>query len=88
MPPAFPAHDLGSQALEPVDKVLDTVLQGHEPYRAWVVRQPFTFVRANAAAEALFPGLTPFPGQLIDLWFGPGPFSAGTGTAWPRSACR
>jgi transcriptional regulator with XRE-family HTH domain len=75
LPPAFPAHDLGSQALEPVGTVLDKVLRGHEPYPAWVVRQPLTFVRANAAAEALFPGLTRLsPAQLIDFWFGPGPF--------------
>jgi transcriptional regulator with XRE-family HTH domain len=75
LPPSFPVHDLGSQALEPVDEVLDKVLLSHEPYPAWVVRQPLTFVRANAAAEALFPGLTRLsPGQLIDFWFGPGPF--------------
>lgn len=75
LPSAFPVHDLASQALEPVDKVLGKVLDSHEPYPAWVVRQPLTVVRANAAAEALFPGLTRLsPGQLIDLWFGPGPF--------------
>lgn len=75
LPPAFPAHDLGSQALEPVDRVLDKVLNGHEPYPGWVVRHPFTVVRANAAAEALFRGLTQLsPSQLIDAWFGPGPF--------------
>lgn len=73
--PAFPDHDLGSQALEPVGSVLSKVLDGHEPYPAWVVRQPLTFVRANAAGEALFPGLTRLsPAQLIDFWFGPGPF--------------
>jgi transcriptional regulator with XRE-family HTH domain len=75
LPPAFPAHDLGTQALGTVDRVLDKVLQGHEPYPAWVIRQPFTFLRANAGAEALFPGLTQLSaGQVIGLWFGPGPF--------------
>jgi hypothetical protein len=40
-----------------------------------VVRQPFTFLRANIAAERLFPGLTQLsPEQLIDVWFGLGPF--------------
>jgi hypothetical protein len=34
-----------------------------------------TIVRANTGAEALFPGLTQLtPVQLIDLWYGPGPF--------------
>jgi transcriptional regulator with XRE-family HTH domain len=75
LPPAFPSHDLGSHAMEPVERVLEKVLRRHEPYPAWVVRQPFTFVRANAGAESLFPGLTRLaPGQLIDMWFGPGPF--------------
>jgi transcriptional regulator with XRE-family HTH domain len=75
LPPAYPAHDLGTQAMESVDRVLEAVLRGHEPYPAWVVRQPFTFLRANAAAERLFPGLTRLsPEQLIDVWFGPGPF--------------
>ena len=73
--PAFPAHELGSEALEPVNRVLEKVLEGHEPYPAWVIRQPLTIVRANTGAEALFPGLTRLtPGQLIDLWYGPGPF--------------
>jgi transcriptional regulator with XRE-family HTH domain len=75
LPPLFPAHELGSHALEPVDRVLDKVLAGHEPYPARVIRQPLTVVRANAGAEALFPGLTDLtPDQLIDLWYGPGAF--------------
>jgi hypothetical protein len=58
-----------------VDRVIDQVLERHEPYPAWVVKQPFTFPRANRAADALFPGLTGLPAEaLIDLWFGPGPF--------------
>jgi hypothetical protein len=66
--------------------VLDKVLQGHDPYPAWVVRQPLTFVRANAAAEALFPGLTRLStGQLIDFWFGPGPFQDSV-LNWPDVA--
>lgn len=73
--PVFPAHELGSSALEPVSRVLDKVLAGHEPYPAWVIRQPLTIVRANTGAELLFPGLTQLtPDQLIDLWYGPGPF--------------
>ncbi len=34
-----------------------------------------TFLSANGGAEALFPGLTRLsPEQLIDMWYGPGPF--------------
>lgn len=72
---AYPAGDLGSPLLGPVDRVLDNVLRRHDPYPAWVVRQPFTFLRGNDAAETLSPGLTQLsPEQLIDVWFGPGPF--------------
>jgi transcriptional regulator with XRE-family HTH domain len=75
LPPVFPVHELGSHALEPVDRVLEKVLADHEPYPAWVICQPLTIVRANTGAEALFPGLTQLtPDQLIDLWYGPGPF--------------
>ncbi len=75
--PVFPVSELGSQALEPVERVLDKILEGHDPYPAWVVRRPFTFLRANAAARAMFPGLTALPAEdVIDLWFGPGPFRA------------
>jgi transcriptional regulator with XRE-family HTH domain len=81
--PQFPEHELGSAQLAAVERVLAQVLADHEPFPAWVVRQPFTFLRANAAAEALFPGLTDLPAeQLIDLWFGPGPFRASVRN-WP-----
>jgi len=54
--------------MEPVDRILEAVLRGHEAYPAWLVRQPFTFLRANTGAEALFPGLTQLsPAQLIDM---------------------
>ena len=83
LPPVFHAHELGSHALEPVNRVLEKVLRRHEPYPAWVIRQPFTIVRANTGAEVLFPGLTQLtPDQLIDLWYGPGPFQ-GQVVNWP-----
>ena len=75
LPPGFPAHELGSRALVAVSRVLEKVLADHEPYPAWVIRQPLTIVRVNTGAEVLFPGLTKLtPDQLIDLWYGPGPF--------------
>lgn len=75
LPAAYPQHRLGSGELAAVDGVLSQVLSRHEPFPAWVVRRPFTFLRANRAAEALFPGLvTMTPEQVVDLWFGPGPF--------------
>ena len=60
LPPAFPAHDLDSQALEPLGRVLDKVLRRHEPYPAWVVRQPFIFIRPTPPPMRSSPGWLSF----------------------------
>jgi MmyB-like transcription regulator ligand binding domain len=66
-----------------VDGVLEKVLRSHEPYPAWVVRHPFTFLRANAGAEALFPGLTQLsPGSSSTC--GSGQARSGTGSRTGR----
>ena len=73
--PAFPARDLDDAAMQPLRQVLDHVLRGHEPYPAWVVGRGLEFVSSNRAADRLFPGLCGMPAeQIIDLWYGPGPF--------------
>lgn len=78
LPAQYAQHELGSAELAAVDQVLELVLDRHDPYPAWVVRRPFTFLRANRAAETLFPGLTALSAeQVVDLWFGPGPFRDG-----------
>jgi transcriptional regulator with XRE-family HTH domain len=40
----YSEHELGSAQLAAVDRVLARVLAGHEPFPAWVVQQPFTFL--------------------------------------------
>jgi transcriptional regulator with XRE-family HTH domain len=75
LPPAFPARDLSDLAMRPVKLVLDRVLTGHEPYPAWIVGRGMQFLASNCAAEALFPGMCSLqPREIVDLWFGPGPF--------------
>jgi transcriptional regulator with XRE-family HTH domain len=75
LPPAFPALDLDDAAMKPLRHVLDRVLRGHEPYPAWIVGRGLHFVSSNRAAERLFPGLCSMPAeQIIDLWYGLGPF--------------
>ena len=75
LPPAFPARDLTDQAMRPVKLVLERVLNGHEPYPAWVVGRGMQFLASNGGAEALFPGMCSLqPEDIVDLWFGPGPF--------------
>jgi hypothetical protein len=73
--PEFPSHDLDDRVMRPVSLVLDKVLATHEPYPAWVVARGLCFVRSNRAAEALFPGMCGMrPEEIVDLWYGPGPF--------------
>ena len=73
--PAFPTQQLSDDAMRPVKLVLDRVLLRHEPYPAWVVGRGLQFLASNAGAEALFPGMCDMrPEDIVDLWFGPGPF--------------
>jgi transcriptional regulator with XRE-family HTH domain len=80
---AFPARELSEIAMRPVRLVLDRVLQGHEPYPAWVIGRGMNFLASNCGAEALFPGMCRMrPEEIVDLWFGPGPFRANVEN-WP-----
>ncbi|HET6316252.1 MAG TPA: helix-turn-helix domain-containing protein [Chloroflexota bacterium] len=73
--PEYPSHDLDDRVMRPVNLVLDKVLATHEPYPAWVVAPGLRFIRSNRAAEALFPGMCDMqPEEIVDLWYGPGPF--------------
>jgi len=75
LPPAYPDRELTDQSMRPVKLVLDRVLARHEPYPAWVVGRGMRFLASNRGAEALFPGLCSLqPHEIVDLWFGPGPF--------------
>ena len=75
LPAAFPARDLADEAMRSVKFVLDQVMQRHEPYPALVVGRDMQFVASNRAAEAFFPGMCSLqPEQIVDVWFGPGPF--------------
>ena len=75
LPVAYASHDLSDQVMRPVKRVLERVLDAHEPYPAWVVGRGLKFLASNAGAEALFPGMCSLaPADIIDLWFGPGPF--------------
>ena len=73
--PTGAVHSLDSPALQPVRDVLERVLRQHEPFPAWVIGRGLRFLVANRGAETLFPGVTGMsPKQVIDLWFGAGPY--------------
>lgn len=57
--PAFPESPLDHAALRPVRKALDTILEGHLPYPAIVVRPHGILVTANRAFEVFYEGVDP-----------------------------
>jgi transcriptional regulator with XRE-family HTH domain len=57
--PAFPESPLDDDALRPVREALDTILDGHLPYPAMVVRQHGILVTANRAFDVFHEGVDP-----------------------------
>jgi transcriptional regulator with XRE-family HTH domain len=57
--PAFPESPLQDEALRPVRQALDTILDGHLPYPAMVVRPHGILVTANRAFELFHGGVDP-----------------------------
>ena len=57
--PAFPESPLDDDALRPVREALDTILDGHLPYPAMVIRPHGILVTANRAFELFHEGVDP-----------------------------
>jgi transcriptional regulator with XRE-family HTH domain len=57
--PAFPESPLDDEALRPVRQALDTILDGHLPYPALVVRSHGVLVTANQAFDLFHEGVDP-----------------------------
>ncbi len=57
--PAFPESPLDDEVLRPVREALDTILDGHMPYPAMVVRPHGVFVTANRAFDVFNEGVDP-----------------------------
>lgn len=57
--PAFPESPLDDAALDPVRQALDTILEGHMPYPAIVVRPHGILVAANRAFDLFDEGVDP-----------------------------
>ena len=57
--PAFPESSLDDEALRPVRQALDTILDGHLPYPAMVVRPHGILVAANRAFDVFHQGVDP-----------------------------
>ena len=57
--PAFPESPLDDAALQPIWEALDTILDGHLPYPAMVVRPHGILVTANRAFDLFHEGVDP-----------------------------
>jgi transcriptional regulator with XRE-family HTH domain len=57
--PAFPESPLDDEALRPVRQAIHTILDGHLPYPAIVVRSPCILVAANSAFDLFNEGVDP-----------------------------
>jgi transcriptional regulator with XRE-family HTH domain len=57
--PVFPESPLDDEALRPVRQALDTILEGHMPFPAIVVRQHGILVAANRAFDVFNEGVDP-----------------------------
>jgi transcriptional regulator with XRE-family HTH domain len=57
--PAFAESALDDESLRPVRKALDTILEGHLPYPAMVVRPYGVLVAANRAFDVFHDGVDP-----------------------------
>jgi len=57
--PAFPESPLDDDALRPISDALDTILDGHLPYPAIVVRPHGILVSANRAFDLFHEGVDP-----------------------------
>ena len=93
--PAFPESPLDDEALRPVREALDTILDGHLPYPAIVVRPYGVLVTANRAFDVFNEGVDPallappanmFRHALHPEWpRAPGSQPAGVGQAHHRA---
>jgi transcriptional regulator with XRE-family HTH domain len=57
--PAFPESALDDEALRPIRHALDTILEGHLPFPAMVVRPHGVLVAANRAFDVFHEGVDP-----------------------------
>ena len=73
--PVYIEDDYGDDFMRPMRELIDRILTRHDPYPAWVIQGGLKFIQANEGGEKLLPGITAYsPEQIVDMWFGPGPF--------------
>ena len=69
LPAVYSEFSLDHEELAPIRGVVERVLTNHNPYPAFAFAPGLRMLRANAAAERLFPGLTQLDAtELITMW--------------------
>ncbi len=72
LPAAFAEQPLDDDAMLPVQRIMEAVLNNHEPFPAWVIGPGMRFLASNAGAEKVYPGLVGMePKDMISLWCDP-----------------
>ncbi len=72
--PLFPARRLDEPALAPIRRIVDRMLEKHEPYPGFVIDRYWNLVQMNTPARKLFGAFMPSTkANAIELFLGPGP---------------
>jgi transcriptional regulator with XRE-family HTH domain len=75
--PVFPQRSLQDSDMARFRQVIEALLKGHEPLPAAVIDRYGAVRGANKAFERLTPGVVGLePEELVDRFFGPGPWRA------------
>lgn len=75
LPAIYSQHTLDTSEMARFSAVIDSLLDRHEPLPAAVIDRYGAVLRANRAFERISPGLVgKEPEELVDLFFGPGPW--------------
>lgn len=68
-PHAYMQLPLDDDAMSPVRRVVQQILEKHEPYPGWCIGPGLRVLAPNQAGERVFPGMTSLmPSQLVDTW--------------------
>lgn len=70
LPPAHPELEVNDRALDPIRKIVQQVLDNHDPYPGFAIGPGFEVRQMNRAAESLFPGIREMQvADIVATWF-------------------
>lgn len=70
LPPAHPELGLDERAMQPIRRIVQQVLDNHDPYPGLAMGPGFKVLQMNGAAESLFAGIREMGvPQILARWF-------------------